>query len=79
MANQFKLLVGSSALAAMLAACGGGGSSSAPASNTSDAATRALPPEIAEIIDEQNELTDACVRMRLATPVKGDPWIPVSV
>ena len=59
MANQFKLLVGSSALAAMLAACGGGGSSSAPASNTSDAATRALPPEIAEIIDEQNELTDA--------------------
>ena len=59
LANQFKLLVGSSALAAMLAACGGGGSSSAPASNTSDAATRALPPEIAEIIDEQNELTDA--------------------
>ena len=59
MANQFKLLVGSSALAAMLAACGGGGSSSTPASNTSDAATRALPPEIAEIIDEQNELTDA--------------------
>jgi len=59
LANQFKLLVGSSALAAMLAACGGGGSSSTPASNTSDAATRALPPEIAEIIDEQNELTDA--------------------
>ncbi|WP_417218028.1 hypothetical protein [Alcanivorax sp.] len=59
MANQFKLLVGSSALAAMLAACGGGGSSSAPASNTPDAATRALPPEIAEIIDDQNELTDA--------------------
>ncbi|WP_290500278.1 hypothetical protein [Alcanivorax sp.] len=57
MANQFKLLVGSSALAALLTACGGGGSSSAPAD--SGPAARALPPEIAEIIDDQNELTDA--------------------
>ena len=57
MANQFKLLVGSSALAALLTACGGGGSSSTPAE--SSPAARALPPEIAEIIDDQNELTDA--------------------
>ena len=57
MANQLKLLVGSSALAALLTACGGGGSSSAPAD--SSPAARALPPEIAEIIDDQNELTDA--------------------
>jgi hypothetical protein len=57
LANQLKLLVGSSALAALLTACGGGGSSSAPAD--SSPAARALPPEIAEIIDDQNELTDA--------------------
>ena len=57
MANQLKLLVGSSALAALLTACGGGGSSSTPAD--SGPAARALPPEIAEIIDDQNELTDA--------------------
>ena len=58
MANQLKLLVGSSALAALLTACGGGGGgSSAPAD--SGPAARALPPEIAEIIDDQNELTDA--------------------
>jgi len=57
LANQLKLLVGSSALAVLLTACGGGGSSSAPADSGPTA--RALPPEIAEIIDDQNELTDA--------------------
>ncbi|MED5431343.1 MAG: hypothetical protein VX920_03300, partial [Pseudomonadota bacterium] len=59
MANQLKLLVGSSALAAMLAACGGGGGSSSPAADAAGAAARALPPEIADIIDQENPLTDA--------------------
>ncbi|WP_200866009.1 hypothetical protein [Alcanivorax sp. P2S70] len=58
MANQLKLLVGSSALAAMLAACGGGGGSSSPSSDAADAVARTLPPEIASIIDQQNELTN---------------------
>ena len=58
MANQLKLLVGSSALAVLLTACGGGGSSSSAPADSGPTA-RALPPEIADIIDDQNELTDA--------------------
>ncbi|KGD63933.1 hypothetical protein Y5S_02923, partial [Alcanivorax nanhaiticus] len=68
LANQLKLMVGTSALAAMLAACGGGGSSSAPASDASGATARALPPEIAEIIDQENPLTDALCPLTSAAP-----------
>ena len=68
MANQLKLMVGTSALAALLAACGGGGSSSSPAADASDATARALPPEIAAIIDQENALTDALCPLTSAAP-----------
>ncbi len=67
MANQFKLMVGTSALAALLTACGGGGSSS-PAAEASGPTARALPPEIAAIIDQQNPLTDALCPLTSAAP-----------
>ena len=67
MANQIKLMVGTSALAALLTACGGGGSSSTQALEPS-ASARALPPEIAAIIDQENPLTEALCPLTSAAP-----------
>ncbi|MEQ3723893.1 MAG: hypothetical protein ABNH18_07335, partial [Alcanivorax sp.] len=58
MANQLKLLVGSSALAVMLAACGGGGGSDPVTNLTPTANERPSTEETTQIIDEQNEFTD---------------------